>query len=153
MHFLLFSTLAYFVCLFTTVLTAADQVYCMCCADRRECEQDPTCCTDGCCRMRPWCITHQTCYPLYIRPGGHACCCRRRRFVLRLKSGRRWTLLICFSRSLVRIKFGRRFELFCFWKKRESGSCQVWLSVELHVLCLKIRRVWFVPYNNKYCFV
>ncbi|CAD6267475.1 unnamed protein product [Miscanthus lutarioriparius] len=35
------------------VLTAADQVYCMCCADRRECEQDPTCCTDGCCRMRP----------------------------------------------------------------------------------------------------
>jgi len=79
MHFLLFSTLADFVCLFTTVLTAADQVYCMCCADRRECEQDPTCCTDGCCRMRPWCITHQTCYPLYIRPGGHACCCRRRR--------------------------------------------------------------------------
>jgi hypothetical protein len=68
-HFLdlLFSTGSWFwFCLFVyvhTVLTAADEVYCMCCADRRECEQDPTCCYDGCCRIRPWEASHTPPWP------------------------------------------------------------------------------------------
>ncbi|CAL4891577.1 unnamed protein product [Urochloa decumbens] len=31
------------------LLAAADEVYCMCCAAKRECEFDPDCCTNGCC--------------------------------------------------------------------------------------------------------
>ncbi|OQU79320.1 hypothetical protein SORBI_3008G130350 [Sorghum bicolor] len=34
------------------VLTAADQIYCRCCAGNQECTLDPACCYDGCCRMR-----------------------------------------------------------------------------------------------------
>ncbi|KAG2630088.1 hypothetical protein PVAP13_3KG491900 [Panicum virgatum] len=31
------------------LLAAADQIYCMCCAAKRECTFDPNCCTNGCC--------------------------------------------------------------------------------------------------------
>ncbi|PVH63067.1 hypothetical protein PAHAL_3G465600 [Panicum hallii] len=31
------------------LLAAADEIYCMCCAAKRECTFDPNCCTNGCC--------------------------------------------------------------------------------------------------------
>ncbi|PWZ33731.1 hypothetical protein Zm00014a_018812 [Zea mays] len=45
--------LLFMAALHPNALAAADEIYCMCCAAKTECTFDPTCCTDGCCRMRP----------------------------------------------------------------------------------------------------
>lgn len=107
----IYSPLPDFVGSSSTALAAADEIYCMCCAAKTECTFDPTCCTDGCCRMRPWRTntpTARSSLIILLRPAGPCCCTPP-------VAGRRPTVAAACHRECI---YGYIYE----WNKKPAAS-------------------------------